>query len=110
MEPGFKPMIWAEGLQLSNAPVLGMAAQLASLEIFHEAGMERIGKKRDILTAFLEFIIQDISDRNKDKCEFEIITPKSIENRGAQLSVLAHGKWKKMFDKLTEQGVIADWR
>lgn len=110
MEPGFKPMIGAEGWQLSNAPVLGMAAHLASLEIFHEAGMENIGKKRDILTAFLEFIIQDISDRNKDKCEFEIITPKSKENRGAQLSVLAHGKGKKMFDKLTEQGVIADWR
>tara|TARA_B100001758_G_C18380012_1_gene596670 strand:- start:375 stop:1652 length:1278 start_codon:yes stop_codon:yes gene_type:complete len=110
MEPGFKPMIGAEGWQLSNAPVLGMAAHLASLEIFHEAGMENIGKKRDILTAFLEFIIQDISDRNKDKCQFEIITPKSIENRGAQLSVLAHGKGKEMFDKLTEQGVIADWR
>lgn len=110
MEPGFKPMIGAEGWQLSNAPVLGMAAHLASLEIFHEAGMESIGKKRDILTAFLEFIIQDISDRNKAKCQFEIITPKSIENRGAQLSVLAHGKGKEMFDKLTEQGVIADWR
>ncbi|MAO32428.1 MAG: kynureninase [Crocinitomicaceae bacterium] len=110
MEPGFKPMIGAEGWQLSNAPVLGMAAHLASLEIFHEAGMENIGRKRDILTAFLEFIIEDISERNKDKCEFEIITPKSIENRGAQLSVLAHGKGKKMFDKLTEQGVIADWR
>ena len=110
MEPGFKPMIGAEGWQLSNAPVLGMAAHLASLEIFHEAGMENIGKKRDILTAFLEFIIKDISERNKDKCEFEIITPKSIKNRGAQLSVLAHGKGKKMFDKLTEQGVIADWR
>ena len=95
---------------MSNAPVLGMAAHLASLEIFHEAGMENIGKKRDILTAFLEFIIEDISERNKDKCEFEIITPKSIKNRGAQLSVLAHGKGKKMFDKLTEQGVIADWR
>ena len=110
MEPGFKPMIGAEGWQLSNAPVLGMAAHLASLEIFHEAGMENIGRKRDILTAFLEFIIEDISERNKDKCEFEIITPKSIKNRGAQLSVLAHGKGKKMFDKLTEQGVIADWR
>lgn len=110
MEPGFKPLKGAEGWQLSNAPVLGMAAHLASLEIFHEAGMESIGKKRDILTAFLEFIIQDISDRNKAKCQFEIITPKSIENRGAQLSVLAHGKGKEMFDKLTEQGVIADWR
>ena len=86
-----------------------MAAHLASLEIFHEAGMESIGKKRDILTAFLEFIIQDISDRNKVKCQFEII-PKINRNRGAQLSVLAHGKGKEMFDKLTEEGVIADWR
>jgi len=110
MEPGFKPMKGAEGWQLSNAPVLGMAAHLASLEIFHEAGMENIGKKRDVLTAYLEHIIIDISERNKAKCEFEIITPKELHNRGAQLSVLAHGKGKELFDQITALGVIADWR
>lgn len=110
MEPGFRPIRGAEGWQLSNAPVLGMAAHLASLDIFDEAGMEAIGKKRDELTAFLEFVINDISERNKDKVTFEIITPKDIKKRGAQLSILVHGKGKSLFDYLSSQGVVADWR
>ena len=110
MEPGFVPMPGAEGWQLSNAPVLGMAAHLASLELFHEAGMERIGRKRDVLTAFLEFIIQDVSERNKERCAFEIITPSEITQRGAQLSILVHGQGKSLFDKLSDEGVVADWR
>ncbi len=110
MEPGFKPMYGAEGWQLSNAPVLGMAAHLASLDIFDAAGMDRIGAKRDELTAFLEFVIQDISKRNVDRCTFEIITPSDKTKRGAQLSILAHGQGKSLFDALTKQGVIADWR
>jgi kynureninase len=110
MEPGFIPMPGAEGWQLSNAPVLGMAAHVASLELFHEAGMERIGRKRDVLTAFLEFIIQDVSERNKERCTFEIITPSEITKRGAQLSILVHGQGKSLFDKLSDEGVVADWR
>jgi len=110
MEPGFKPMYGAEGWQLSNAPVLGMAAHLASLDIFDEAGMDRIGAKRDVLTAYLESVIDSISERNADRCTFEIVTPRDITKRGAQLSILAHGQGKALFDALTEQGVIADWR
>ena len=110
MEPGFYPIPGAEGWQLSNAPVLGMAAHLASLEIFEEAGMERIAQKRNQLTAFLAFLIEDVSERNKEKCSFEIITPKSPSERGAQLSILAKGKGKQLFDRLTDLGVIADWR
>jgi len=110
MEPGFKPMYGAEGWQLSNAPVLGMAAHLASLDIFDEAGMDRIGQKRDQLTGFLEFVIDAISERNADRCTFEIITPRDPSKRGAQLSILAHGQGKALFDALSEQGVIADWR
>jgi kynureninase len=110
MEPGFVPMPGAEGWQLSNAPVLGMAAHLASLELFHEAGMDRIGGKRDMLTAFLEFIIQDVSERNKERCTFEIITPSDKTKRGAQLSILVHGQGKDLFDKLSDEGVVADWR
>ena len=92
MEPGFQPMPGAEGWQLSNAPVLGMAAHLASLDIFDEVGMEKLCAKRDELTAYLEFIIDDISNKHKDLCTFEIITPRNKAQRGAQLSMLVHGK------------------
>jgi kynureninase len=110
MEPGFKPMEGAEGWQLSNAPVLGMAAHLASLEIFEEAGMERIGAKRDLMTGFLEFVIDDISERNKERCTFELITPREKTKRGAQLSIMAKGQGKALFDALSDLGVVADWR
>lgn len=110
MQPGFNPMKGAEGWQLSNAPVLGMAAHLAALDIFEEAGMERIGAKRDLMTAYLEFVIESVSERNKSNVNFEIITPKEKEKRGAQLSILAHGQGKALFNKLTELGVVADWR
>ncbi|MBI1837430.1 MAG: kynureninase [Flavobacteriia bacterium] len=110
MQPGFNPMKGAEGWQLSNAPIIGMAAHLASLDIFEEAGMDRIGTKRDLLTAYLEFIIDDISEKNKDRCSFEIITPRDKSKRGAQLSILAHGQARALFDALSDEGVVADWR
>lgn len=110
MKPGFSPIPGAEGWQLSNAPVLGMAVQLASLEIFKKAGMRRISEKRDLLTAYLEYIILDVSERNKTTCSFEIITPSEPTKRGAQLSMLVHGKGKELFEKLSKNGVVADWR
>ena len=110
MESGFNPMRGAEGWQLSNAPILGMSAHLASLDIFDEAGMDRIGEKRDLMTAYLEFVIEDVSKRNSDRCKFEIITPTDKTKRGAQLSILAHGQGKSLFDALTRKGVITDWR
>ncbi len=110
MEPGFNPMKGAEGWQLSNAPILGMAANLASLDIFDEVGMDALTEKRDDLTAYLEFVINSISENQKTICNLEIITPKEKANRGAQLSILAHGMGKSLFDYITKKGVIADWR
>ena len=108
MEDTFYPIKGAEGWQLSNAPVLGMAAHLSSLQIFKEAGMERIGSKRDLITAYLEYLILKVSKENGDF--LKIITPSSILERGSQLSILCAKDGKKKFDMLTEQGVIADWR
>lgn len=109
MEKGFDPIPTAEGWQLSNAPVLQMATLNASLDIFKEAGMDKIAKKRDSLTSYLEFLLADI-DKRHDNVSFEVITPKEISKRGAQLSIAAKGQGKKLFDKLTEKGVVADWR
>lgn len=110
MEPGFNPIPGAEGWQLSNAPVLGMAAHLASLAIFDEVGMDALIAKRVDLTNYLEFLIDDLSARKGEQCSFEIITPKNPAQRGAQLSILAHGMGKSLFDSITKMGVIADWR
>jgi kynureninase len=110
MQPGFQPITGAEGWQLSNAPVLGMAVHLASLEIFHEAGMDRIGQKRDWMTAYLEFVIDAVSHANPERVTFELITPRDQTKRGAQLSIMAKGQGRALFDALTHLGVVADWR
>lgn len=110
MEPGFKPMEGAEGWQLSNAPVISMAAHLASLDIFDEVGMERLKAKSELLTEYLEFILDELTAKYDEQCRFEIITPREKNRRGAQLSILVHGKGKALFDALSDRGVVADWR
>jgi kynureninase len=110
MEPGFVPMEGAEGWQLSNAPVLGMAAHWASLEIFDEVGMAKLREKSDQLTAYLEFILDELSAKYAEHCSFEIITPREKHRRAAQLSILLHGKGKEVFEAISAKGVVADWR
>lgn len=107
MNKGFKPIATAEGWQLSNAPILSMAAHKASLDIFEEAGMERLHQKRKLLNEFLWFVVDDI---NNQKNVFEIITPRNDNEKGCQISLLTSNNGKQIFDQLTKQGVIADWR
>ena len=110
MEPGFKPMEGAEGWQLSNAPILGMAAHWASLEIFDEVGMTALREKSEKLTGYLEFLLDELTAKYSDKCQFEIITPRNPKERGCQLSILLHGQGKELFNFISDEGVVADWR
>ncbi|MDI9312105.1 MAG: kynureninase [Limnohabitans sp.] len=109
MEPQFDPVHGADGWQVSNLPVLSLAPYLASTEMFAEVGMEKLIKKRNQLTAYLEFILHDI-DNQIEGTEFEIITPAIQEERGCQLSVFLHGQGRELFDYLMSNGVITDWR
>ena len=109
MEKGFEPIPTAEGWQLSNAPILSMAAHKASLDIFEEAGMEQLHAKREQLVAYLHYVLNDINSRQIEKI-LEIITPATENERGCQVSILMLKDGKKIFDELTRQGVIADWR
>lgn len=108
MERTFKPMHSAEAWQLSNAPVFAMAPHRAALDLFDEAGMDRLVAKSAVLTAYLEFIIDDVAARTGTK--LEILTPRDPAQRGCQLSVVLHGKGRQLFDALTARGVVADWR
>ncbi|CAM3923583.1 kynureninase [Flavobacterium weaverense] len=108
MEPTFDPVHGADGWQISNLPILSLAPYLASVEMFDEIGMDSIVEKRDLITSYLEFILQEI-DKEVDST-FEIITPSSPVERASQLSVLLHGEGRSLFDFLMENGVITDWR
>ena len=109
MEKGFKAIPTAEGWQLSNAPILAMAAHKASLDIFDDAGMDALHEKRKKLSGFLFFVIDDINSRQPDKV-IEIITPRNESERGCQVSLLMLKNGKEVFNELTKHGVIADWR
>ncbi|GAA4886581.1 kynureninase [Ferrimonas pelagia] len=109
MESGFSPILGAEGWQLSNAPVLGMAALKASLELFDEAGMAALRAKSLALTGYLEFVFNDVVEQFPG-IGLEIITPADPAQRGCQLSVRLKGTDRRLFDALTEAGVIADFR
>jgi kynureninase len=105
MDDKFQPMPTAEAWQLSNAPVFSMTPLLASLELFEQAGQEMLQLKSVFLTAYLEFLLQQI-----DSDRITIITPSSIRQRGCQLSIQVKNGNKALFDRLTAKGVVADWR
>lgn len=105
MPKHFEPQPGAAGWQLSNAPVLSMAAHKASLDIFDTAGIKAIRQKSELLTGYLRWLIEQ-----NPKVDFRIITPKNLHERGAQLSIQTIKNGKKLFDRLTKSGVIADWR
>lgn len=95
----------AEGWQLSNPPILSMAAIRASLAIFKEVGMEKLREKSMNLTAYLAFLITEI---NSEK--IKIITPRDRNQRGAQLSIQVKDADKSLHKKLSKAGVVSDWR
>lgn len=109
MKPGYQPMKGAAGWQLSNAQILPMAAHLASLDMFDEVGMDRLRAKSLVLTGFLEFLIDKLNSDLGTKA-IKIITPRTEKDRGCQLSLVMAKDGRKVFDELTNQGVISDWR
>ena len=108
MEKDFQPIPTAEGWQLSNAPVISMAAHKSSLDIFQEAGFHNILSKGKLLSDYLFFILKIINHSTKNI--IEIITPENPTERGCQISMLMLQDGKKIFDALMKEGVIADWR
>jgi len=105
MGPQFKPAVGAEGWQLSNPSVLAMAPVRASLDVFAEAGIERLREKSISLTGYLEFLL-DQSASSK----FSIITPRDPDRRGAQLSIRVAQGGRAIVDRLNAEGILCDWR
>ncbi len=103
MGPDFHPIAGAEGWQISNPPILQMAALRASLEIFAEAGMSALVEKSRKLTGYLETLIDEITDDR-----VSIVTPRDPSQRGCQLSIRVGDK--SLFERVIARNIVADWR
>jgi kynureninase len=108
MQPGFDPMESAEAWQLSNAPVLMMAAHKASLDLFAQTSMKALREKSERLTGYLEFVLNAVAQQTGQ--EMELVTPKDPVQRGCQISMRLKGRNKKVVTDLASEGVIVDWR
>ena len=107
MGPEFRPAPGAAGWQISNPPILAAAPLIASLALFGQAGMARLRRKSVALTGFLEYLLDRLAP------EVQLITPRAADSRGCQLSIRItgpQGRGQTVFDALTAQGIIGDWR
>jgi len=110
MEKGFIPEAGADGWQVSCTQVMPMALYHASLQIFEQAGfIEPLRNKSIALTAYLEFIINEVN-KELGVMQYKIITPKVAKDRGAQLSIIAQQNGKQIFDGLMANHILGDWR
>jgi kynureninase len=105
MRHEFDVLPGAEGWQLSNPPILSMAAIKASLDMFNEVGIDKLTEKSKKLTGYFEFLLKQLGED-----VIRIITPENPEERGCQLSIQVISANKTLHHKLTEAGVISDWR
>ncbi len=109
MAPEFVPTPGADGWQLSNPPILGLAPLRASLELIAQAGgMSALRAKSEKLTGFLEALI-----RARVGDALQIVTPADPAQRGAQLSLRVVGgreRGRDLFEYLASVGTIGDWR
>lgn len=108
MNDEFHPTPGAEGWQLSNPPILGLAPLRASLEQFGRATMPALRAKSERLTGYLERLIHE-----QLRDVLQIVTPSSPARRGCQLSIRVVGgreRGRALFEYLATQGVLGDWR
>jgi kynureninase len=105
----FSPTKGAEGWQLSNPPILSMAAIRASLDVFRDAGyMAPLRAKSELMTNYLDWMLaEELEDR------IAVITPGDPAARGCQISLtvrdLSPGG-RQLFEGLDAAGVVSDWR
>lgn len=108
MGPDYRPTEGADGWQLSNPPILALAPLRVSLEIFHDAGLQRLREKSIALTGWLADQIE-----TRLGATIEICTPAEPQRRGCQLSLRIKGTrdaGKDLFAHLARQGIVCDWR
>ena len=106
MEAPFRPAAGAEAWQMSNPPILSLAPVIASLQLFQQAGLQRLREKSVQLTGYLRWLIE-----RRFAGRVDILTP--ADAQGCQVSLVVIDESldaRGVFDKLCELNVTGDWR
>jgi kynureninase len=105
MEHTLTPAPDAGAYQLATPHVLSMAPLLGSLELFHEAGIDRLRKKSLQLTQYMMDLIRyELADFG-----FSFGNPLDDETRGGHI-YLEHSEAARICKALKAKGVIPDFR
>lgn len=107
MERQFQPTPGAAGWQVSTVPVLNLIPHGVSLRLFDRAGMAALREKSERLTDFLFWHLDRLNEKFQ---QFRILTPREPGARGSQLSIYLSHEGRAVFDDLSRNGVICDWR
>ena len=67
--------------------------------------MDALREKSLALTTYAHELF-DAIEGNK----FTLITPREAEHRGGQISIVVKQNGRKVFDAMTAEGIICDWR
>lgn len=105
LQPEFIPYTGAQGWQLSTPSILAMTPLVASLEVINQAHIHRMRAKSILQTSFLLALLEAM-----DLQGVEIITPKEVDGRGCQVSLLFPHGAEKMLKALDDAGVTCDFR
>ncbi|MFW2381607.1 MAG: kynureninase [Acidimicrobiales bacterium] len=105
----FEPIPTVESWQVSNAPILSMAALRGGLEIVAEAGgMEVLRAKSELQISYLDFLLaRELGGK------INSITPDDLSQRGAQFALTITDpsvEGRGVYERLEEAGVACDWR
>ena len=90
---------------MSLTPYRAQRAGNLAIRQFKQAGFENLRAKSETLTGYLEFLLDEL-----DNDDINIITPRNKDERGCQLSIQVKNADKALHTKLTQAGVISDWR
>ena len=99
MGASFSPIAGAEAWQLSNPPILQLAALRASMELFDRATMPALRRKGDRLTGYLEWLLK--------RRGVDVLTP---AGRGSMLTVRFRKDALALMEALQHRGAIVDLR
>ncbi|CAL1290666.1 unnamed protein product [Larinioides sclopetarius] len=110
----FTPAEGADRFKLSNPSPYLSTMLLANLQVFREAGLERLRAKQRLLTGYMEYLLRkhlpQYEDTHPEKPHIRIITPKNPRNRGSQLSLISSVPITTCEALLKAKGIVCDIR